>query len=96
MVKNLYFPGGGGDQNRAKNATPEMVSLGLPPVGQISVSAALNTKFKVDQVFNGVLLNIKFRVKDRKILRRKIILIDLKTNFTFCVEELLNMELLLM
>lgn len=42
MVKNLYFPGGGGDQNRAKNATPEMVSLGLPPVGQISVSAALN------------------------------------------------------
>lgn len=42
MVKNLYFPGGGGDQNRAKNATPEIVSLGLPPVGQISVSAALN------------------------------------------------------
>lgn len=38
----------------------------------------------MDQVFNGVLLNIKFRVKDRKILRRKIILIDLKTNFTLC------------
>lgn len=42
MVKNLYFPGGGGDQNRAKNATPGIVSLGLPHVGQISVSAALN------------------------------------------------------